>query len=112
VDIASLYANRTENFKRALEEVRRVLKPAGLFFSISFSKNTWGYGRGREVEQDGFTDVTEGPQLGRGFALYLDRERLQELFSGFDDLSVDKASWTSEGMKHTVEEWLVSGRKP
>lgn len=112
VDIASLYANRAENFRQALREVRRVLKPGGLVFSISFSKNTWGYGQGVQLEPDGYTDIPEGPMAGRGFSLYLDEERLRELFSEFENLTVDKASWTSDGMQHVVEEWLVSCRTP
>jgi hypothetical protein len=89
-----------------------VLKPGGLIFSISFSKNTWGYGQGLELEPDGYTDIPEGPMMGRGFSLYLDQGRLREFFSEFEDLIIDKASWTVEGMKHVVEEWLVSCRRP
>lgn len=112
VDIASLYANRAENFKRALHEVRRVLKPGGLVFSISFSKNTWGYGQGLELEPDGYADIPEGPIMGSGFSLYLDEGRLRDLFSEVGNLTIDKASWTLRGMRHVVEEWLVPSRRP
>jgi SAM-dependent methyltransferase len=111
VDIASLYANRAEGFKQALQQVHRVLKPGGLVFSLSFSKKTWGYGLGKEIEPDGFTDIPEGPMEGRGFSLYLDLKRLRDFFAEFQDLTVDKASWTCGGMKHAIEEWLVSCKK-
>ena len=42
------------SFLRLLTDCHRLLVPGGLFFLRSRTRQDWRYGRGREVERDGF----------------------------------------------------------
>jgi SAM-dependent methyltransferase len=112
VENVSLYCNRWDAVKRALGEVRRVLKPGAPFFSSFFTDRTWGYGLGTMVEPDGFIDITEGPLAGAGFCLLLNRDRLHELFRHFADVAVERVSWTMQGEQRLVEQFVITCRKP
>ncbi len=112
IDNASIYSNPFDEARRAVEEVLRVLVPGGWFHSATFTDRTWGYGTGRMVEPGGFTDLTAGPLAGKGFALFLGRARLEELYDGFTDLHVERSSYTLDGEQQLVEQWLVTARKP
>ena len=108
VENVSLYCNRWDAVKRALGEIRRVLKPGAPFLSSFFTERTWGYGLGTMVEPDGFIDITEGPIAGSGFCLFLNRDRLDELFRDFADVAVERVSWTMQGEQRLVEQFVIT----
>jgi SAM-dependent methyltransferase len=112
VDNVALCCNSFAACRMAAAEVYRVLKPAGAFYSANLSDRSWGYGRGRPVEPGGFTDITEGPVAGKGFVLFMGRAQLDEVYSRFEDVNVERVSWTLGGMDHLVEFWVVTSRKP
>ncbi len=112
VENVSLCSNSRNSIERALTEVRRVLKPGGLFLSSFFTERTWGYGTGDLVEPDGFKNLREGPLAGTGFCFFFRRDRVPELFHDFTDVTVERISWTVEGERHLIEQLVITCRKP
>ncbi len=112
VENVSLYCNPWSSVRRALSEIHRVLKPGAPFLSSFFTDRTWGYGLGKMVERDAFVDISEGPLAGHGFSLFLSRDRLSELFSEFNLVSVERISQTMEDERHLLEQFVINCRKP
>ena len=108
----SLCCNPSESVRAALGEVQRVLKPGAPFQASFFTTGTWGYDTGTEVEADGFRDIPEGPLAGTGFCLFLNRERLTELFQDFMNVSVERVSWTVENERHLIEQFIITCQNP
>jgi SAM-dependent methyltransferase len=111
VENVSLCCNRWDTVKRALAEVRRVLKVGAPFLSSFFTDRTWGYRRGTMVEPDGYIDITEGPLTGFGFCLFLNHARLRELFRDFDEVAVERLSRTLQSEHRLVEQFVITCRK-
>ncbi|HXU06836.1 MAG TPA: class I SAM-dependent methyltransferase [Polyangia bacterium] len=111
VETGALCCNRFAMVKRVVSEVKRVLKPGGLFCSANFTDSSWGYGVGRQVEPGGFADITEGPLVGKGFILFMGRAQVDELFSDFRDVSVERLGYTVENQKQLIDLWIVTARK-
>lgn len=111
VENVSLGCNPMFAVERALNEVHRVLRPGAPFLSSFFSPRTWGYGTGTMSERDGFTNITEGPLANLGFCLFLDRDRISEVFQRFTTTNVDRVSWTLGGEQHLIEQLVVTCHK-
>jgi len=111
IENVSLYSNPSRAIERALNEVHRVLRPGAPFLSSFFSDQTWGYGEGNMIEPGGFIDLREGPLAGAGFCLFLNRNRVPELFHAFADIIVERASWTLNKEQHLVEQLIITCRK-
>jgi SAM-dependent methyltransferase len=111
VETGALCCNRFAMVKRVVSEVKRVLKPGGLFCSANFTDSSWGYGVGRQVEPGGFADITEGPLVGKGCILFMGRAQVDELFSDFRDVSVERLGYTVENQKQLIDLWIVTARK-
>jgi SAM-dependent methyltransferase len=109
IDNAALYCNRAAVCSRIVHEVRRVLKPNGVFLSANFSDRTWGFGCGDLVERNGFAEVTEGPLAHKGFALFFDRAFVAELYGGFEH-TLERLAWTVDAEHHEIEMWIVQAR--
>jgi SAM-dependent methyltransferase len=111
VETGALCCNRFAMVTRVVGEVKRVLKPGGLFCSANFTDRSWGYGLGRQVEPGGFVDITEGPLVGLGFILFMGRAQVDELFGEFRDVGVERLGYTVERGKHLIDLWIVTARK-
>ena len=111
VDNVTLCCNRFEDCRRAVAEVRRVLKPGGRFLSCNFTDRTWGYGTGEAIEPGTFTGIREGPLAGKGLAFFMGRSEIDRLYSDFMDRQIERLSWTVDNMAHSIELWIVTCRK-
>ena len=111
IDNLAICTNPFESCRRVVHEVHRVLKPGGRFLSVSFTPRTWGYGTGKQVEKNGFDNLSEGPCSREGFCLFMDRQQVDELYGDFADVRVDTTLATLDDNARVVEHWIVSCRK-
>lgn len=112
IDNFALCHNRFEDCRRAVREAYRVMKPGGCLLSCSFSARTLGCGAGTVVERGGYKDITVGPLAGKGFCLFMTRNRVAELFRDFAVQEIELVSRTVSSMQHLIEFWCVEAHKP
>ena len=97
VDCACLYNNDREKTKIILEEVKRVLKPEGLFYSQTFSEDTYKGQTFKKLKELEFKDSSDGPFFGSGFFRLANKRSIEELYSGlFNIKSISRAQQTND----------------
>lgn len=111
VDLESIYANTMTTIAATIAEIKRVLKPGGLFFGQMFSVHTSGSEAGELVEVGTIRDPKTGPFAGHRFAHFFTREELGQLFSDFGEFRLDQLHRTDHCGEIDFYEWLVSARK-
>ncbi|KJY46042.1 MULTISPECIES: class I SAM-dependent methyltransferase [unclassified Streptomyces] len=94
-----VYHNDEAGLGKVLDEVRRVLRPGGIYQSTMLSKRNGEYGRGNEVSpntfrQPGATDDKVHPHM------YVDAADLLRLHAGFRLLSATDAEHAKPGSFH------------
>lgn len=111
IDIEAIYANEVEVIGSCIGEIRRVLKPGGVFFGKMFGTKTTGYNTGTRIETDTFDDVLDGPCAGFGTTHFFTESELQRLFLDFSTFSLDWVHRSDRGRIVEVFEWLVTAKK-
>lgn len=111
IDVEALYANLMANIKISIAEVRRTLKPGGLFFGKMFGCQTTGSDSGEMIEPGTYMATKIGPCAGNDVAHFFTREEFEDLFSGFCDTCIDHVIRTDQNGKVQVFEWIVCARK-
>jgi len=111
IDVEALYANLMADIRASIAEVRRTLKPGGLFFGKMFGGQTTGSNSGKMVEPGTRKFPRIGPCASNEVAHFFTREELEELFLGFYDLCIDHTVRTDHNGKMKVFEWIVRARK-
>jgi SAM-dependent methyltransferase len=79
IDRCAVTHNRVEHIKRSFDEIKRVLKPGGVFQSQMFSTADTHRLDGRDLGDGAFTDFGEGPFENLGVAYFADRTALSHL---------------------------------
>lgn len=112
VDSAAITCSPLATMRTIVRDVYRVLKPGGWFFSQGFSDRSWGFGQGTSDGDGFFEEFTSGPFKGRGPMQLLSRAQALSLFGDFEEVSLEAATWTANGLHDVTEQWLTQGRKP
>lgn len=110
LDIESIYTNQAADIARAYEEVHRVLRKGGAFFTMSFSTACSNFGTGKKLEEHTFTHIPHGSPH-TGVAHYFDRTELLNLLekNRFSDIVIDEKSITQGGGKEKIVQWIAYG---
>ena len=89
-----------------------MLKPGGLFFSITFSTGLPGSGTPVDGEPHTYRDFTGGPlHEGYGIVRLTAEEEISDLYGVFDDIEYDYVIRSDGNRKIEVREWLITCRK-
>jgi hypothetical protein len=81
------------------DEMYHILKPGGKILTAVFGKKTLGYGTGKEIEKDTFSNLEEGTLKGRTKIHFFDKQGLVEVLSKnkFVNIKVDSIFYTDNG---------------
>lgn len=95
IDINSLQHNPIEKVSMILNEVKRVLKPGGILFSIMIGKGT--------TNKNLFHD--------KGHIHFYKLNEIRRLFNGFKIISIEKSERTENNRKENIIHWVVTCKK-
>jgi SAM-dependent methyltransferase len=113
-DIECIYANSMKDSRTILQEIKRVLKIEGQFFSQTFMTGMSGDGSGTRLEGElnTYVDLTEGPlKHGYGIIRFTSENDVKDLYSIFDLESLDYTTRTDRNRTYEIREWLIACRK-
>lgn len=108
IDCEAICCNSFEDSRAIIQEIARVTKPGGKFFSRTFATGCWGEGTGEPLGYRAWR-VTEGPIANKGYARFTDQADLPALLNGFHLEELELLSRTMGGLQHTIREWLIVG---
>lgn len=111
IDNACIYANTVSNIRKMYQLIWNTLKKGGRLFTSSFSTKTTGYGTGKNIEKNTYTDVEEGNLVGLGIVHFFDKDEIYSILEniGFKNIIVDNIEYTDRG--NIVSMYLVSALK-
>ncbi|WMJ83325.1 class I SAM-dependent methyltransferase [Oscillospiraceae bacterium LTW-04] len=114
VDSVMICANTLDNVKKILSECYRTLKPGGRFFSTGlFRPETSGYGAGKLIEPNTYTDITSGVLAGKGIVHFFSYEDITALWqsAGFTNLIIDSMARSEHGGTGCISYFMVEAQK-
>jgi ubiquinone/menaquinone biosynthesis C-methylase UbiE len=108
VDVECLMGNDWDSARCIIEEVQRVLKIEGLFYSQTFTDNTY-VGKNHEiVEKNTYRNISDGGLARKRLLRVLSEENISDLYHGFSRLCYDKVAITYQNRSYLSEEWLIT----
>ena len=112
IDVECIYANDLENANKILKEISRVLKNEGLFYSRTLSDKIY-VGKSRiELGNKSYTNISNGPLKGRGFARLMNNNDINSLYGKyFDIISIDTLDYSINNRQSEINEFIIIARK-
>ena len=110
IDNECIYANSYKDSKKIMDEIFRVLKPNGKFYSRTFATGTYGDGNGRrlEGEKNTYLEIYSGAlRKGYGTIRFTDKDEIRDLYGKFVIESIDYVIRSVKGGAHEIKEWII-----
>lgn len=112
IDIFALYANTPEVIQSAAEEIYRVLKPSGVFYSKLWGTQTTGCGEGNQIDNATYDAIPSGPCRDMGVSRFFDQDAIQSMFGEMFEVEAVDRIWRSDIMAdQEIEEFHCQFKK-
>jgi hypothetical protein len=105
IDIFAIYANPISIIKSTINEIHRVLKSQGKFYTKLWGKRCSGYGDGVFIEEGTYTKILSGPCKNMGVAHFFDIAEIYEIFSAFHLINIETILKTDLTSSIQIEEF-------
>lgn len=115
IDVECLYSNSLKDSKVILAEIKRSLKPGGVFFSKTFMTGTYGEGLGRTLddEPNTYTELTESALGGGGVGIirFTSEKELLDLYGALNISNINYLIRSDRNRKYEIREWIIECNK-
>lgn len=114
IDCATIWCISYSEHKGVYENIFRILKPKGLFWSLHIAEGTWGTGSGNLIDFKTFDNLAEGPLSNEGVVCMPSAEDLNSLLEqcGFELISLEKLTKTYQNQTRKEIYWIIQATKP
>jgi ubiquinone/menaquinone biosynthesis C-methylase UbiE len=107
IDMECLTTNSFQNTQHIIKEIHRVLKKDGIFFSQTFSTNTYIGDDFQEIEKNTYKNIGNGNLARKRLIRFTGEDQIKELYSGFSKMDYEVAAVTQQNLNEKYEEFLV-----
>lgn len=99
IDNVSIFSNPVADIKKMYKNCFELLVPGGKFMTVVFSRETTGYGTGKEIEPGSYEGIQKGPIQGYGIRHFFEYEELKNCLydAGFANVHVEKLYYSDNG---------------
>jgi len=111
VDVGCLACATQAEAAVMVAEVRRVLKPGGLHFSLTAKAGCWGDGPGARLDATTLALAVEGPFANIGKVRFATEDSLRTLYCAFRELRLEHLAESAEQGSRLITHWIVTCRK-
>lgn len=113
IDNECLYCNSLENTKKILEEIKRVMKTGGLFYSRTFNNDMYTGRTQTKISDFEYDEISDGPFANKGFTRLIDGDGIKKLYGQFFHIvSIDRLISTINNQETVISEWIIICQKP
>lgn len=110
IDIACIYANSYKDSKLIIDEVYRVLKSGGKFFSKTFATGTTGEKTGKKLEgeENTYLEIYEGGlRKDCGMIRLTSEQEIYNLYGRFNIETIDYQIRSEKNREYEIKEWII-----
>jgi len=112
IDNECIYSNTIPDTNLILQNIHRVLKPDGLFFSRTFSGDMYVGNDAQQIGYLEFKEATDGPIAHTGYFRLMDKQGIENLYGKYFHIqSIDKMDYTRNNGTTMISEWIIICRK-
>ena len=104
------YGDRA-GMRRAVGELRRVLRPGGWGFVVLRTDGDYRYGKGVEMEPHTFRLTISDTNEAGSVMHFLTEENVPAMFDGFAELRFERTETTFGSRRNRNSDWLIEVRK-
>lgn len=111
ISFGVLYYNTGKIYKKAVDELYRILKTGGKALVFTRTTDDYRFGKGKEISKNTYILNTEDT-IEKGMVNYfLERKDIDEIFKKFKEIVVEKAETTFCNSTKKNSNWIIQVKK-
>jgi ubiquinone/menaquinone biosynthesis C-methylase UbiE len=111
ISFGVFYYNNLEGYQRAILELYRILKKDGVALIFTRTTGDYRYGKGDKIDKNTFLLDIEDTNEKEMVMHFLDRAEINEIFSKFSKIIVEKTETTFSNSEKKNSDWIIIVRK-